>query len=261
MDVGSNDAKPVRDAGTIRVAAAGDLHVRASTRDAVARSLARAGSDADVILLAGDLTTLGEPEEAELLGEACRGLDVPVIAVLGNHDYHANRVPEVIAALERGGVIVLERSWTSVRAGSCEIGVVGTKGFVGGFPGSHLPDFGETTLRAVYAEASAEVAALDEGLHAIAAYPLRIVLLHYSPTETTLAGEPPGIWAFLGTDRMAAPILAHEPDLVMHGHAHAGRFRGEMGAVPVFNVSVHATGRDFTVFELGAERSAPLPIH
>jgi Icc-related predicted phosphoesterase len=76
-----------------------------------------------------------------------------------------------------------------------------------------------------------------------------------------LEGEPPGIWAFLGTDRLAAPILAHEPDLVMHGHAHAGRFRGQIGEVPVFNVSVPVTGRDFTIFELGAESSLPAPVH
>src|SRR5207247_2306126 len=138
-----------------------------------------------------------------------------------------------------------------------EVGIVGAKGFVGGFPGSHLPDFGEPSLRAVYAEAGEEVRAIDEGLRAIAACPFRIVLLHYAPTSETLEGEPPAIWAFLGTDRLAGPIREHQPDLVLHGHAHTGRFEGEIDGVPVYNVSVPVMGRDFWVFELStAERRA-----
>jgi uncharacterized protein len=131
------------------------------------------------------------------------------------------------------------------------VGVVGTKGFVGGFPDSALPDFGEPVLRAVYAETTAEVDALERGLAAIADCPLRIALLHYSPTTTTLEGEPMGIYAFLGSDRLAEPISEHVPDLVLHGHGHAGTFEGFIGAIPVFNVSVPVMRRDFWVFELG----------
>jgi Icc-related predicted phosphoesterase len=129
--------------------------------------------------------------------------------------------------------------------------VVGTKGFVGGFPDSSLPDFGEPIMRAVYAETSAEVAALEQGLEAVSECPVRIVLLHYAPTSSTIEGEPPGIWAFLGSDRLARPIAAHRPDLVLHGHGHAGTFEGFIGAVPVFNVSIPVMGRDFSVFEVG----------
>ena len=107
-----------------------------------------------------------------------------------------------------------------------QVGIVGTKGFMGGFPGSHLPDFGEPSLRAVYAESMEEAAALDEGLRAIAMCPFRIVLLHYAPTTQTLEGERREIWTFLGTDRLAPPILEHDPDMVLHGHAHAGTFEG-----------------------------------
>ena len=96
---------------------------------------------------------------------------------------------------------------------------MGTKGFVGGFAGSHWPDFGEPSLRRIYAETSAEVEALGEGLRAVALCPYRVVLLHYSPSTQTLEGEPRDIWTLLGTDRLAAPILEHEPDLVLHGHA------------------------------------------
>jgi Icc-related predicted phosphoesterase len=113
----------------------------------------------------------------------------------------------------------------------------------------------------VYAETSADVAALDEGLKAVALCPVRVVLLHYSPTSETLEGEPEGIWAFLGSDRLAAPIAEHAPDLVLHGHAHAGRTRGTIADVPVFNVSIPVTGRDFVVFDLSATSSRPSPVH
>ena len=216
---------------------------------------------ADLVLLAGDLTTHGEPEQGAVLAEACAPLGLPVIAVLGNHDWHADRRDELVAVLESGGIQVLDRSWTTCVAGGVDVGIVGVKGFVGGFPGSHLPDFGEPLLRTVYRETSAEVEALDRGLREIALCPTRIVLLHYAPTEATIDGEAPGIWAFLGTDRLAAPIAEHEPDLVLHGHAHSGTFSGQIGEVPVYNVSVPVIGRDFWLFELDVSAPARTPIH
>src|SRR5579875_1760581 len=111
---------------------------------------------------------------------------------------------------------------------------------------------GESLLRRCYAETSADVTALDEGLRAIALCPVRVVLLHYSPSADTLQGEPTGIWTMLGNDRLAAPINEHEPDLVLHGHAHAGTFEGRIGAVPVYNVATQVTGRDFWIFEVTA---------
>jgi Icc-related predicted phosphoesterase len=98
------------------------------------------------------------------------------------------------------------------------------------------------------------VEAIERGLQAIDDCPLRIVLLHYAPTTTTLEGEPRVIWAFLGSDRLARPIAEHHPDLVLHGHGHLGQFEGYIGAVPVFNVSVPVMGRDFWVFELDGSR-------
>jgi uncharacterized protein len=205
------------------------------------------------VLLAGDLTTHGEPDEAAVLAEACRGLAVPVVAVLGNHDWHANRCDEVMGVLEDAGITVLERDWTVCDVDGARVGIVGTKGFVGGFPDSALPDFGEPLLRRVYAETTAEVEALAQGLDEIADCPIRIVLLHYSPTSTTLEGEPKGIWAFLGSDRLAAPISEHVPDLVVHGHGHAGTFEGFIGKVPVYNVAIPVMRRDFWVFEFDSE--------
>jgi Icc-related predicted phosphoesterase len=245
----------------IRVAAAGDLHVRDSNREQVSDALRALEGDADLILVAGDVTTHGEPAQAELFAEACRRLSVPVVAVLGNHDLHANRGDEVRAVLEESGVTVLERESTVRNVRGTEVGIVGLKGFVGGFSGSNLPDFGEPQLREVYATTTADVEALDQGLRSISMCPCRIVLLHYAPTDETLAGEPLGIWAFLGSDRLAAPIVEHAPDLVLHGHAHAGTFEGRVGESPVYNVSVPVMGKDFWVFEMSSERRPTTPIH
>jgi uncharacterized protein len=245
----------------VRVAAAGDVHCDESNRDAVARAFASLEGRADLVLLAGDLTTTGEPAQAAVLADACRDLGAPVIAVLGNHDWHVDRHEELVEVLRTGGIDVLDPGSTVVTVRGARVGVAGAKGFIGGFAGtSHLPDFGEPTLRRVYAECTAEIYGLDEGLRAISTCDLRIALLHYAPTIQTLEGEPGGIWAFLGTDRLAAPILEHEPHLALHGHAHAGAYEGRIGSVPVYNVSVPVIGRDFQVFELSPTRAAT-PIH
>jgi Icc-related predicted phosphoesterase len=234
----------------VSIAAAGDIHASDATRDRIERAFAEVEAQADVVLLAGDLTTMGQPEQAEVLADACRHVAIPIFAVLGNHDLHCGRGHEVREVVEDAGVIVLDRSFAVCEVRDVTIGVVGTKGFVGGFPDSSLPDFGEPILRAVYAETTAEVDALAHGLQEVVHCDLRIVLLHYSPTADTLAGEPEGIHVFLGSDRLALPIAEYRPDLVVHGHAHAGAFEGCVGAVPVYNVAVHVIGRDFWIFDL-----------
>lgn len=234
----------------VRIAAAGDVHSSEATRSRITEAFAEVGRDADLVLLAGDLTTHGETDQAEVLAAAVRGLDVPVAAVLGNHDLHAGRGEQIAEIMNGAGVHMLDRSSTVFELDGGEIGVVGTKGFVGGFTGSQLPDFGEPLLRQVYSETTAEVEAIREGLQEIAHCRVRIVLLHYAPTSDTLHGEPEGIWTYLGSDRLAAPIAEYRPDVVLHGHAHSGSFEGAIGGVPVYNVAVHVTGRDFYVFEL-----------
>ena len=235
---------------TIRIAAAADIHGSDVHRGRLEKAFAGLEDRADLVLLAGDLTTHGEPEQAAVVAEACRLLHVPVVAVLGNHDFHAGRVAEVAAVLDDAGVTVLQRDWTVLELDGTEIGIAGTKGFVGGFPGSTLPDFGEPLLRQVYAETTDEQEALAEGLRCVAQSDLRIVLLHYAPIEETVAEEPLGIRAFLGSSRLGIPIAEYPPDLVLHGHAHLGRFEGRIGDVPVYNVAVHVTGRDFWIFDL-----------
>jgi Icc-related predicted phosphoesterase len=234
----------------VRIAAAGDVHASETTRSRIEESFAAIEGEADIVLLAGDLTTHGEPEQAEVLADATRELRIPVCAVLGNHDLHSDRGGEIAAVLSKAGVHMLERDTAVFELGGEQVGVVGAKGFVGGFTGSQLPDFGEPLLRRVYAETTNEVEAIRRGLHDVAHCPIRIVLLHYAPTSDTLHGEPEGIWTYLGCDRLAAPIAEHRPDVVLHGHAHSGSFEGAVGTVPVYNVAIHVTGRDFYVFEL-----------
>ena len=242
---------------TIRVAAAGDVHAAERDHDRFARTFAEIEPDVDIILLAGDLTEHGQPNEARVLAEACRPLTTPVLAVLGNHDWHSDRAPEIRSLLTEAGVTVLDRTSTIVHVRGTAVGVAGIKGFVGGF-GSPWANFGEPLFRQGYAETTADVEALDAALHAIGACSVRIVLLHYSPTVDTLAGEPEQLWLVLGAERLAMPIADHRPDLVLHGHAHAGTLEGTIAGVPVFNVSVPVMKRDFWTFELsGLERPAP----
>ena len=235
----------------VRIAAAGDVHASEATRERIGAAFARVQAEADLVLLAGDLTTHGLPEQAAVLADACRDLSVPVCAVLGNHDLHEGRGAEIDVILRDAGINMLERAAAEYDVDGTTVGIAGAKGFVGGFPGSALPDFGEPLLRRVYAETTDEVNGIAHGLQEIAHCTFRIVLLHYSPTSDTLHGEPEGIWTYLGCDRLAVPIAEYRPDVVLHGHAHSGSFEGAIGPVPVYNVAVHVTGRDFYVFDLG----------
>ncbi len=175
----------------VRIAAAGDIHCDEANRDRVAEAFAGIAGSVDLILLAGDLTTTGEPDQAAALASACAPLEQPILAVLGNHDWHADRRDELVAVLAEGGIEVIDPGSRVLELRGSRIGVAGAKGFIGGFAGSsHLPDFGEPSLRRIYAEGSAEVEALSAGLREIATCDLRIALLHYSPSAETLVGEP-----------------------------------------------------------------------
>jgi Icc-related predicted phosphoesterase len=235
----------------IRIAAAGDIHASESTRAEIAEAFAGVAGHADLVLLAGDLTQHGQVDEAQIVAEACRGLAVPVVAVLGNHDYHSDRQVDVTGALADAGVVVLERGSTIVQVEGVTVGVAGVKGFVGGF-GRQWANFGELLFRQAYAETTADVEALDAALGAIAGADVRVALLHYAPTAETLRGEPKELWLVLGAERLATPIAKHRPDLVLHGHAHAGSPNGAIEGVPVHNVAVHVTGETFALFTLPA---------
>lgn len=229
----------------LTVAAVGDLHASEEHRERLSRSFARIRGHSNLIVLAGDLTTHGLVEEAAVLADACRVVDTPVLAVLGNHDHHSGLEHEIAAMLADAGVVVLDSGHAVLDAGGIQVGVVGTKGFVGGFAGAEIADFGEPLLRDVYAETTRQVAALEAGLEAVAGCDRRLVVLHYAPVTETLVGEPEGIWAFLGSGRLAAPIGAHRPDVVFHGHAHHGAPCGAIGTVPVHNVARQVLDGDF----------------
>src|SRR3954469_257978 len=150
----------------IRVAAAGDVHADASRRGDLEAAFTNIRGKADLILLAGDLTTHGRPEEVAVVAEASKLSGLPVFSVLGNHDWHSNMADEVTAVMREAGVTMLERSWAICEIDGASVGITGTKGFVGGFPGSHMPDFGEPLLREVYAETGHEAQAIEDGLRA-----------------------------------------------------------------------------------------------
>jgi Icc-related predicted phosphoesterase len=247
-----------RMARTIRVAAAGDIHAGSADRDRVREAFANVEAQADLILLAGDLTQHGQLDEMSVVADACRGLQIPVVAVLGNHDWHSDRTADLARALAEAGVVVLEQGHTILPIAGVSVGIAGVKGFVGGF-GNQWANFGEPLFREAYAETTRDVEGLERGLKAIEACAVRIALLHYSPVEATLEGEPERLWLVLGADRLAGPIRQLRPDIVVHGHAHHGAFQGEIDGVPVYNVAVHVIGREFWVFELAAEPGAPTP--
>ena len=246
-------------ARTIKVAAAGDIHAGAVDADRVREAFHEVAEEADLIVLAGDLTQHGQVDEVQVVADACRAVGVPVVAVLGNHDWHSDRATDLTAALTEAGVIVLDRSHTIVPVNGVSVGIAGVKGFVGGF-GSQWANFGEPLFREAYAETTRDVNGLEQALQSIEPCLVRIALLHYAPSEATLVGEPERLWLVLGAERLAGPIAKHRPDLVVHGHAHHGSFEGDVDGVPVYNVAVHVMGRAFWIFELDAERRETAPV-
>jgi Icc-related predicted phosphoesterase len=237
----------------IRVAAVGDVHVGADTDDRLRVGWEHVGRHADALLLAGDLTRCGTPEEAGNLIAALRDVDVPIVAVLGNHDHHAERADEVADVLAGAGVCVLEGSSVVLDLPAGRLGVAGVKGFGGGFAPAHATAFGEREMKSFVEHTERVASDLDRALDELDAVECdaRIALLHYSPVPGTLVGEPLEIYPFLGSQLLAEVIDRHEPQLTLHGHAHAGSHEGRtLGGVPVRNVAMPVLGRAYCVFEL-----------
>ena len=246
----------------IRVAAVGDLHLNASNRGRLAPQLDELPSRADVLLLAGDLTCLGTAAEADVVAEELSVVAsrLPVLAVLGNHDFHADESVAVAGILGRAGVRVLEGDADCVDVDGVRVGVAGTKGFGGGFVGNSASEFGEPEFKA-FARHGKDVAdRLRDALQSMAV-DVKLALLHYAPIAETLHGERPEIFPFLGSHHLADAVDEAGADLVVHGHAHAGTFEGRLGDVPVFNVSVPVMKRDFWVFELAVEEPRASAVH
>jgi Icc-related predicted phosphoesterase len=221
-------------ASAFRVAAVGDLHCTKASAGSFAPWLETVNSRADVLLLCGDLTDYGLPEEAHVLAKELGAVRIPILAVLGNHDYESDKHNEVCYALAEAGVRML--AGESAEIG--EIGFVGAKGFAGGFGSGTLGFWGEPATKRFVQEAVDEALLLESGLARLRSA-RRVAFMHYSPVQATIEGEPIAIHAFLGCSRLEEPLLRYPVDVVFHGHAHRGQLEGRTRAgVPVYNVAM-----------------------
>jgi Icc-related predicted phosphoesterase len=239
----------------MRIAAVGDIHIGADSAEVIGRPWAGVGEQADVLLLAGDLTKCGTVDEAERVAEQFADVTIPVVAVLGNHDHHADEPDLLTEVLVAAGIVVLEGTATTIDLPTGRLGVAGVKGFGGGFTGANATAFGEREMKSFVHHTERVAASLGRALHRLEQLGCdrRIALLHYSPTSETLAGERPEIHPFLGSQLLAEAIDATRVDLVLHGHAHAGTERGcTSGGTPVRNVAMPVIRCAYRVFEMPA---------
>ena len=234
----------------VRIAAVGDVHLDEDVLGRYRPALEQLGEKADVLLLAGDLTRHGTVDEARCVAAEFGGLAVPVIAVLGNHDYNSDEQDAVTKVLEDAGITVLEKSSTVLDIRGTRLGIAGVKGFGGGFAGRCTSEFGEPENKA-YARHGREAAdALARALQSLDC-DLRVALTHYSPVPETLVGEPLEIYPFLGSYLLAQAIDSAPTALALHGHAHAGSERGTTpGGVKVRNVAHPVIRQAYSVYEL-----------
>jgi Icc-related predicted phosphoesterase len=235
----------------IRIAAVGDIHLGIGDAGSLRPSLEDVASTADLLLLAGDLTRRGTAEEGRVVADELNGLNVPVIAVLGNHDYHSDQSEAVMEALAAADVEVLEGTSIELEVGSTRIGIGGTKGCGGGFGAGLCADFGDPETKQIAASAVHAAERLTAALSSLGNCDVRVALTHYSPVVETLAGEPAEIFPFLGNSLMAHAIDGAGVHLALHGHAHKGGFHGATaGGVPVRNVAQQVIDRPYAVLEL-----------
>jgi Icc-related predicted phosphoesterase len=237
----------------IRIAAVGDVHFDRTSHNRLAEHFPGLDQKADVLLLAGDLTQTGHPEEMKVLADDLRKCPIPVVAVLGNHDFHCDQVENVVGLLEEAGVIVLERRSTVLTINGQRVGIAGAKGFGGGFVGACGSDFGEPEMKVFMRHSKAHARELESLLKEMDA-DYKIALMHYSPTTQTLQGEKKEIYPFLGCYYLAEAVDYGKADIVFHGHAHAGMEKGETpGKVPVRNVAQPVIRHAFNIYTLEKE--------
>lgn len=218
---------------TVRFAAVGDLHCTKESAGTLRPFFAEAERVADALLLCGDLTDYGLAAEAEVLATELAVVKVPIVAVLGNHDYESGTPEAVTKILTDAGVRVLDGEACEVHG----IGIAGAKGFAGGFGRGSLGPWGEVAIKQFVNEAVQEALKLESALAKLRT-PQRIALLHYAPIAGTVEGEPMEIYPFLGSSRLEDPLLRHPVQAVCHGHAHRGTPEGRtVNGVPVYNVA------------------------
>ncbi|HEX8627048.1 MAG TPA: metallophosphoesterase [Catenuloplanes sp.] len=239
----------------IRIAAVGDVHMDQDVLGRYRPALRQLPDQADVLLLAGDLTRHGTEAEARCVATEFGDLGVPVVAVLGNHDHHCGEVTQLVKVLTEAGITVLEGDSTVIDCGGTRLGVAGVKGFGGGFAGRCASSFGEPEMKAFVGTTTRVADQLGEALRAVDC-DVRVALTHYSPVPDTLAGEPLEIYPFLGSYLLAQAIDSAPTALAVHGHAHAGTERGMTpGGVRVRNVAHPVIKQAYNVYHLLAEGS------
>jgi Icc-related predicted phosphoesterase len=243
----SPDAPPP---GTIRLAAVGDLHVGETMVRPYRELFSRVSQEADVLALCGDLTNFGKTPEIEILAEDLQACAIPVVGVLGNHDYECGQPQEVSRVLHQAGVKLLEGEAYEVAG----VGFAGGKGFIGGYGRNMLTAFGEPEIKAFVQASVDENLKLESSLRMLKTE-RTVVVLHYSPIAETLAGEPPEIFPFLGSARMGETIDRFDGvKVVLHGHAHSGAYEGRTPrGVPVYNVArpvLNRLERQFALFDV-----------
>lgn len=217
----------------VRFAAVGDLHVHKDSTGTLRSFFAQAADEVDALLLCGDLTDYGTAEEAQVLAEELSATSMPIVAVLGNHDFESGTPAVVAEALTRVGANVLDGTACEVEG----VGIAGTKGFAGGFGRGSLGAWGEPAIKQFVQESLNEAIKLESALAKLRT-PRRIALLHYSPIVGTVEGEPIEIFPFLGSSRLEEPLLRYSVDAVFHGHAHRGTPKAHtVNGIPVYNVA------------------------
>ena len=235
----------------LRVAAIGDLHVQESDSSPYRELFGEVATNADVLLLCGDLTNFGKTTEAEILADDIRSCSIPVLGVLGNHDYECGQPEKVAEILHGAGMTILDEQAVEIDG----VGFAGVKGFMGGYGRGELAPFGEPIAKAFVDEAMNEARKLETGLRSLRTE-RSVAVLHYSPTVETLEGEPQEIYQYLGSQRLADAIDRFDHvKAVVHGHAHHGSYEGRTpGGTPVYNVAQFVLqprfGRRYAVLEI-----------
>jgi Icc-related predicted phosphoesterase len=230
------------DRDTLRIAACADLHVKKSAQGSLQPLFAQATETADVLLLCGDLTDYGTVEETKILArEITSALRIPAIAVLGNHDFESGLEKDVVNILTDAGVTILDGDSTEVHG----VGFAGVKGFAGGFGRRALGAWGEKIIKDFVHETINESLKLEAALARLRT-PQKIAVLHYSPIQATVGGEPLEIVAFLGSSRLEEPLDRYRVNAVFHGHAHRGSPEGRTkNGAPVYNVAMPVLAAHF----------------
>ncbi|HUP57114.1 MAG TPA: metallophosphoesterase [Bdellovibrionota bacterium] len=247
----------------IRVAAVGDVHYDRGWRDRLRTHFLTLGDRADILMIAGDLTQSGAYEEAQALADDLTELPVPVVAVLGNHDYHQGQEHKIIELLRSRDVQVLEGESVRFRLGAGTVGIAGLKGFGGGFFGACVTEFGEPEMKAFAHHSKHQADVLRRELNSLDT-DFRFALLHYSPVEGTLIGERKEIYPFLGSYLLAEAIDDAGADGAFHGHAHLGTEKGVTpGGIPVRNVAQTVIRHSFNIYTFehhAAVAATPSPM-